>query len=356
MDRRARRFFEELLRTLGPSGHEGPVQDLWRSYVNQEVGKVQRDVHGNQFATLQGRSERSILLAGHADEIGLIVHYIDEDGFLFVRAIGGVDVSILPSQRVTISTTGGHVRGVIGKRAHHLRDKNQEEKSPRLEDLFVDIGATTRAEAQERIEIGDPLVFGHEFETLGGEFATARNFDNRIGCYIVAEALRALAGKKAHPGFTIHGISTVQEETGLMGAGNIAHQLKPSAAVVIDVTHDTHHPGVRRQKHGDVRCGGGPVLTRGVRTNRILFEKLRATAIRAKLPYQVEIDTGFTHTDADPISSQLEGIPVALISIPCRYMHTSCEVIHLGDLQGAVDLLVALARRLDPETDFTMRA
>ncbi len=356
MDRRGRRFFEELLHTPGPSGYEGPVQDLWRSYLIREVGKVHRDVHGNQYATIRGRSDRSLFLVGHADEIGLIVHYIDEEGFLYVRSIGGLDVGILPSQRVTISTRNGLVRGVIGKRAFHLREKNANEKAPQIEDLYVDIGAKSRAEAEERIEIGDPLIFGGDFESLGGDFATARNFDNRIGCYVVAEVLRGLAGRKKRPGFTIHGICSVQEETGLMGAGNITHRLQPAAAVIIDVTHDTHHPGVKRQKHGDIRCGSGPVLTRGVRTNKVLFEKIRGVAKKAKIPFQVEIDSGFTRTDADPISARLEGIPVEIISIPCRYMHTSCEVIHLGDLEKTVDLIRAAALQMDPKVDFTLRA
>lgn len=354
MDRGARRFLEELLRTPGPSGFEGPVQDLWRSYVQKAVGKVERDVHGNQFATVEGRSERSLLLAAHADEIGLIVQYIDDDGFIFVRTIGGVDVGILPSQRVTIVTRKGNVRGVIGKRAFHLREKDGEEKAPKLEDLYIDIGAGNRAEAAERVEIGDPAVFGDNMEPLGGDYATARNFDNRMGCYIVAETLRELASRKERPGFTIQGISSVQEETGVWGAGNITARLKPAAAVAIDVTHDTRHPSVKRQKHGDVRCGLGPVITRGVRTNKILFEEIRAVAKKAKVPHQVETDQGLTHTDADPISSRLEGVPVAVVSVSCRYMHTSCEVINLADLDQTVDLLVALALHLDPKIDLTL--
>ncbi len=356
MDRRARRFLEELLRAPGPSGYEGPVQDLWRSGVLQFTGKVERDVHGNQFATVGGRSPRSLLLVGHADEIGLIVQYVDDDGFVYVRPIGGIDVTILPSHRVTIAARKGHVRGVVGKRAYHLREKNGEEKPLRLEDLYVDIGAGSREEALERIEIGDPLVFGEDYERLGGEFATARNFDNRVGCFVVAEVLRALAGRKKKTGFTVHGVSAVQEESGLMGSANITHRLKPAAAIVIDVTHDTRHPGLKPQKHGDVRSGQGPALTRGVRVNKPLFEEIRAAARASRIPHQIEIDQGLTHTDADPISSQLEGVAVGVVSVPCRYMHTSCEVIHLGDLERTVELLVAVASRLDPEMDFTLRS
>ncbi len=354
MDRRARRFLEELLRTPGPSGYEGAVQDLWRSYVGQ-FAKVERDVHGNQHATIRGRSPRQILFVGHADEIGLIVQYLDEEGFIYVRAIGGVDVGILPSQRVTIVNQKGHVRGVIGKRAFHLREKDGEDKNPRLEDLFIDIGASSRAEAQERVEIGDPVVFGGDFEPLGGQLATARNFDNRMGCFVVAEALRALSGQRKRPGFTVHGVSSIQEETGVWGAGTITSKLRPDAAVALDVTHETHHPAVKRQKFGDVRFGGGPVLTRGVRTNKVLLEEIRAAARKANIPHQMETDQGHTHTDADPISQRLEGVPVAVVSVPCRYMHTSCEVIHLGDLEKAVELLVAVSLQLDEKVNLTLR-
>ena len=353
MDRRARRFLEELLKIPGPSGYEGAVQDLWKKKVSQ-VAQVGRDVHGNQFATIRGRSERSLLLVGHADEVGLIIQYIEENGLLYVRAVGGVDTSILPSHRVTIVTRKGTLRGVIGKRAHHMRERG-EEKSSKIEDLYLDIGASTREEAAQEVEIGDPVVFGGDFEPLLGEFATARNFDNRVGCFVVAETLRALAQKKKKPGLSIHGVSSVQEETGLWGAGNVAARLKPAAAVAIDVTHETHHPGVKKQKHGDVRFGEGPVISRGVRTNQILSREIRAAAQRAEIPHQLETDFGHTHTDADPISARLEGIPIAVVSIPCRYMHTSCEVIHLGDLERTVDLLVALALGLDQKVDLTLK-
>ncbi len=349
MDRSARRFLEELLRIPAPSGYEGAAQDLWRSYVSKFAGKVERDVHGNQYTTIEGRSQRGLILVGHIDEIGLIVQYIDDDGFIFVRAVGGVDVSILPSHRVRIAGRSGHVPGVIGKRAFHLRERDGEEKPPRIDDLYIDIGATKKAEAAARVEIGDPVVFGGDFEPLGGEFATARNFDNRMGCFAVAETLRRLSAGRKKPGYSIHGVSSVQEETGLWGAGNIASHLRPAAAVAIDVTHDTHHPSVKRQRHGDIRCGAGPVLTRGVRSSKPLFEQIRSVAKKAKIPFQVETDQGHTHTDADPISTRDAGTPVAVLSVPCRYMHTSCEVIHLGDLEKAVDLLVALCLRLNPE-------
>ena len=226
-----------------------------------------------------------------------------------------------------------------GKRAFHLREKDGDDKNPRIEDLFIDIGATSRSEAAERVEIGDPIVFGGDFEPLVGQFATARNFDNRMGCFVVAESLRTLASQRKRPGFTIHGVSSIQEETGVWGAGTITTRLRPDAAVAIDVTHETHHPAVKRQKFGDVRFGAGPVLTRGVRTNKVLLEEIRAAARKANIPHQIETDQGHTHTDADPISARLEGVPVAVVSVPCRYMHTPCEVIHLDDLEKAATLL-----------------
>jgi putative aminopeptidase FrvX len=355
MDRSARRFLEDLLHTPGPSGYEGEVQDIWRSYVTKVTGKVERDVHGSQHAAVRGRSDRPLLLVAHADEVGLIVQYIDDDGYIFVRAIGGIDVSILPSHRVTIVGRKGHVRGVIGKRAYHLREKNGDEKPPRLEDLHIDIGASSRSEAMGLVEIGDPIVFGGDFETLAGDFASARNFDNRSGLFVVAEVLRALASSRKKPGFTVHGLSSVQEETGLLGSGNLAQKLHPAAAIIVDVTHDTRNPGVKVQKHGDVRCGAGPVLTRGVRISKPLFEAIRAIAGRARIKVQLEIDSGSTHTDADPISSRLEGVPVGIVSIPCRYMHSSCEMIDLKDLEKTVELLAAVSLGLDPAMDFTLR-
>ncbi|HMB69404.1 MAG TPA: M42 family peptidase, partial [bacterium] len=299
--------------------------------------------------------EISVLVAGHADEIGLIVRRIDDSGVLWFGKIGGVDPAVLAGTRVRVLTRKGDaVPGVIGMPAIHLLPPKETSAKPKLDDLSIDIGAKDQKDAEKLLSVGDPVVFGEDFRELRGGFAAHRCFDNRMGCFIVAEMMRALAAKKRRAA-TVIGVSSVQEETGVFGAGLLGERYHPTVAIAVDVTHDTTTPGISKTAQADVACGKGPVITRGVRTSRIVSDLLEKSARAGRIPFQLEIDQGHTGTDADALSGRSTGIPVGVVSVACRYMHTPCEVIHLGDLEQAVDLLVRFVSGLSDKIDLVPR-
>jgi putative aminopeptidase FrvX len=353
MDEASKNFLRELLNTPGPSGYEQRVQDVWRKYVGSFCSDIRTDVHNNVVATLKGSDDFSVMVVGHADEIGMVVINIDDSGYIYFNRIGGVDPSILPSQRVRVLSKSGPVRGVIGKKAAHLLDAG-DDKLPKIYDLWIDIGAKDKADAQSKVRIGDPIVFGEDFEEMQNGYAVARDFDNRVGCYIAAETLRAL-GKVQGLKATMYAVSSAQEETGVWGAGPIAYALKPSLGIALDVTHATDYPGLSKNRFGDVQLGKGPVISRGVKTSEIVFDRLTETAQQHAIPYQVEVEVGRTGTDADVMADRGPGIAVTVVSIPNRYMHTSTELIHLDDLDNCVRLLVEFIQTLDGKTDLIPR-
>lgn len=353
MDTKAKAFLRQLLDVPGPSGYEQRVQSVWRDYVGGFCADLRTDVHNNVVATRKGSEDFSVMVVGHADEIGMAVIHIDDSGYLYFQRIGGVDPTILPSQRVGVLTREGLVRGVIGKKPAHLLDE-EDRKPPKIHELWIDIGAKDRADAQRRVRVGDPVVFGESFEELQNGLAVARDFDNRVGCWVAAETLRALSavgGLKP----TVYAVSSAQEETGVWGAGPIAYALKPSLGIAIDVTHATDYPALSKTRYGDVQLGKGPVISRGVKTSEIVYDALEAAATANQIPFQVELEVGRTGTDADVMADRGAGIPVAVVSIPNRYMHTSTEMIHLDDLDNCVRLLAAYIQTLDAKTDLIPR-
>lgn len=349
MDNSSKSFLRELLNVPGPSGYEQRVQMVWRGYVGSFCDDIRTDVHNNVVATLKGTDDFSVMVVGHADEIGMVIVNIDEQGYLYFKNIGGVDPSILPSQRVKVLTKSGPVRGVIGKKPAHLLDE-EDKKLPKMHELWIDIGAKDREDALRCVRVGDPIIFGENFEEMPNGFAIARDFDNRVGCYVVAEMLRGLSQVQALKA-TVYGVSSAQEETGVWGAGPIAYALKPKLGIAIDVTHATDYPGLSKNRFGDVKLGGGPVISRGVKTSEIVYDLLEETAQKHSISFQVEVEAGRTGTDADVMADRGPGIAVTVVSIPNRYMHTSTEMIHLDDLDNCVKLLVEFIQTLSGETD-----
>ncbi len=353
MDANARDFLRRLLDTPGPSGYEQRVQAVWRDYVGAFCPDIRTDVHNNVVATLKGTDNFSVMVVGHADEIGMAIVNVDDNGYLYFNRIGGVDPTILPSQRVLVLAKGGAVPGVIGKKPAHLLDAD-DNRPPKIHELWIDIGAKDKADALTRVRIGDPIIFGEGFAELQNCYAVARDFDNRVGIWVAAETLRALSqsgGCKA----TVYAVSSAQEETGVWGAGPIAFALKPNLGIAIDVTHATDYPALSKNRHGDVQLGKGPAVSRGVKTSQIVFDGLEEAARAHDIPYQVEVEFGRTGTDADVMADRGPGIAVSVVSIPNRYMHTSTEMIHLDDLDNCVRLLVEYIRALDGGTDLTPR-
>jgi endoglucanase len=343
-------FLKQLVETPSPSGFEQPAQRLFRQYVAPFAEAVETDVLGNVIAVRNPGGSPRVMLAGHSDQIGLIVTHIDDEGFIYFRRIGGLDPAACVSQRVVIQGRSGPVSGVVGRKAIHLQDSSDRTKAPKLEDLWVDIGARDRKDAEERVRVGDPGVFVQPFEVLANSRAVSMAFDNKMAVWLVAETLRLLSQKK-HAA-AVYGVATVQEEIGSIGARTSAFRVEPDVALVIDVGHATDHPGLDKKKEGDFRLGAGPILSRGANVNPRVFEMLEETADRHGIHYQTEGIGGRSATDADPIQYSRAGVAVGLIHVPLRYMHTPCEMISLEDLDNTAKLLAAFVQDLKPGTSF----
>jgi endoglucanase len=335
------KFLETLVNTPSPSGHEYRGQRIWLDYVKKFADETYSDAYGNCVAVLNKGGSPRIMLAGHADEIGMTVNFINEDGFIYVRKLGGVDPAIVRAMRVNIHTKNGPVRGVVGNVAPHLTKQEGERKVPKFEEIFIDIGARSRKEAEEIVQIGDPITLHHYFETLRGDLAIARAFDNRIGTWSVAETLRLLKESKQKINAEVCAVSNIMEEVGLLGARQIAYSLKPDSALVVDVTHATDYPTVNKQAHGDIKIGKGPAITHGGCNHPEIVKRLEAVAAKSKIPLQHEAMSATSGTDTDVIFWTRGGIPSALISLPNRYMHSPVEVVSLKDLEQIPELMTA---------------
>ncbi len=331
-------FLIKLLNEPSPSGHEETVQKIWKEETSKFCKSIEKDTHGNLIASLNPGFDKSIMIVGHSDEIGLIVTYINDNGFLYFQPVGGIDPSILSSQRVRIITKKGIIEGAIGKISVHLDINYSEKKLPKMHEIWIDIGAKNKKDAEKYVTVGDPVIFGSDFQELTGNLAMARCWDNRVGIYVVAEVLRNLSGVK-NLKKTVFGVSSTQEETGVWSAKNAAYAKKPTLAIAIDVMPSTDCPGISKEKWGETHVDRGPVITRGVRSNNAISLKLMETAERKKIPYQIEVDHGYTATDADPISQVRAGIPIGVVSLATRYLHSSVEVLSLKDVQQTIDLL-----------------
>jgi endoglucanase len=348
-------FLRSLVNTPSPTGHEVAGQRVWLEYVKPHADETFSDAYGNCVAVLnQGGSPR-IMLAAHADEIAMAVNYIDEDGFIYVLKVGGVDAAITKAQRVVIHARDGAINGVVGNVAPHLTHEVKDPKPPKMHDLFIDIGAGSRKEAESLVRIGDPITLTAQFDLLRNDLAVARAFDNRIGTFAVAEALRLL--KTAPGGLTaeVCVVSNVQEEVGLLGARQIAYSLHPDVALVVDVTHATDYPTVSKHQFGDVKMGGGPVLTHGGCNHPEVVARLESVAATEKILLQHKAMSATSGTDTDVIFWTRGGIASALVSLPNRYMHSPVEVVSLKDLEQIPELLAAFARSVVAGEQFKVR-
>lgn len=347
-------FLKSLLDTPGPSGFEAAPARLWRERA-RTFAQVRGDVAGNSIATVNARGAPTIMLAGHIDEIGLIITYVDDDGYLYFAPIGGWDAQVLVGQRIRILTRGGDVFGMIGKKPIHSVKSDERERASKLTDLWIDIGATGRSEAEGRVSVGDPAVLDARSMDLPNNRLISRSIDNRIGAFVVLEALRRYADA---PGAArVAAVATTQEEIAYHGGGALisAFGVEPRAAIAVDLTFATDHPGMEKKELGEHKLGGGPVLSRGSIISPVLFELLRDTATRLGIPYTIHAAGRDTSTDADAIHIAREGVATALVSVPNRYMHSPNEMVSLDDVDRAADLLAATCRAVTPETDFTAR-
>jgi len=348
-------FLEKLVNTPSPVGHEARGQRVWLDYARQFADETFSDAYGNCVAVLNKGGSPRLMLSGHADEIAMAVNYINDEGYLYVRRMGGVDAAITKAQRVVIHTANGPVKGVVGNVAPHLMKEDKDSKPPKIQDLFIDIGVASRKEAEELVRIGDPITLTDEFELLRNDLAVARAFDNRIGTFAVAETLRLLKESKAKLQAEICAVSNVQEEVGLLGARQIAYSLKPDVALVVDVTHATDYPTVSKAQHGDVKIGKGPAITHGGCNHPEVVARIEALAKAAKIPLQHEAMSSTSGTDTDAIFWTRGGIASALISLPNRYMHSPVELVSLKDLEMIPELLAAFAASLKKGEEFKVK-
>jgi endoglucanase len=348
-------FLRTLVNTPSPTGHEARGQRVWLDYITPYADETFSDAYGNCVAVLNKGGSPRLMLSGHADEIAMAVNYINDEGYLYVRKMGGVDAAITKAQRVLIYTRNGPVKGVVGNVAPHLMKQDKEPKPPKIEDLFIDIGAGSRDEAEKLVRIGDPITLTDQFDLLRNDLAVGRAFDNRIGTFAVAEAARLLRESKAKLEAEICAVSNVQEEVGLLGARQIAYSLKPDIALVVDVTHATDYPTVSKAQHGDVRVGKGPTVTHGGCNHPEVVARIEALAKAKKIPLQHEAMSSTSGTDTDAIFWTRGGIASALISLPDRYMHSPVEVVSLKDLELIPELLAAFAASLKKGEQFKVR-
>jgi endoglucanase len=347
-------FLRNLVNTPSPVGHEARGQRVWLEYVKQYADETFSDAYGNCVAVLNKGGSPRVMLAGHADEIAMAVNYIDDGGYIYVRRMGGVDAAITKAQRVVIHTRNGPVKGVVGNVAPHLMKEEKEPKTPKIHDLFIDIGAADRKEAGKLVRTGDPVTLTDEFDLLRNDLAVARAFDNRIGTFAVAEALRLLKESKKLQA-EVCAVSNVQEEVGLLGARQIAYSLKPDVALVVDVTHATDYPTVNKAQHGDTKVGKGPTLTHGGCNHPEVVARLESVAHAKKIPLQHEAMSSTSGTDTDAIFWTRGGIASALISLPNRYMHSPVEVVSLKDLELIPELLAGFAASIRKGEEFKVK-
>lgn len=327
-------FLLELLKTPSPSSQEMMIQKKWMNYVKNDVDEIRTDNAGNVIAVLNEQADFHILLAGHVDEVAFIIKRIDENGYAYVETIGRINPKSAIGMKVEIIGDEKSIPGVFGVNAqHHGGIKGDFDE----QDLFIDCGFQSKQQAEQYIAIGDLVVYRRDPDILMDQYITGRGLDNRTGAFIVAEVMKRLAKKDLKVG--VYGVSTVNEETNMGGAYFAAAGLQPDAALAIDVTFATDYPAVDKSKYGDIRLSGGPVLAKGAPINRMINKMLERTAKDLNIQLQYELTPRTTGTDADRMRLTGKGVPVALVSLPLRYMHSPVETASIRDIEEEIQLL-----------------
>jgi tetrahedral aminopeptidase len=355
MDHQAHQFLKQLLETPSPSGYEQPIQQVVRNWASGFAHRITTDSHGNVFASRHPNGQPGdgprIMLAGHCDQIGLMVQHIDSDGYLYIQPIGGWDMQILLGQYLTVWSANGPIHGVVARKAIHLLTPDERTKVPQFTDVWLDIGCKTAAEAEELIRPGDPVTFTLGYRDLRNGLAASPAMDDKVGLWVVLEALRLLQDRPLRS--EVYSVSTVAEEIGLRGATTATYTVNPQVGIAVDVCHATDTPGGDHKQLGKVICGAGPVVFRGPNINPRVFDLLDQLAKQHNIPIQVRGVPRATGTDANVMQISRQGVAVGLIGIPNRYMHSPVEVIHLDDLTNAAKLLAEFCAAVGPEQDWT---
>jgi endoglucanase len=354
MDRSAKKFFKDILETPSPSGYEQPVQDIVRRYAADFADDVRTDLHGNVIACCNPDASLRVMFAGHADQIGLIVSHINENGYIYTNTIGGWDPQQLIGQRMTIYTADGPLPAIIARKPIHLLDQDERKQVVKQKELWLDIGAKDKDEAAAAVAIGDPVTLELGYQEMRNNLANSPGMDNKTGLWVCIEALRR-AKKRDRLNVAVFAVSTVQEEIGLRGAITSAYGVNPHVGVAVDVTHATDCPTIDKTQEGDIKLGGGPVIYRGPNMNPVVVDRLRSAAESAKITVQWGASGRGTGTDANAIQLARGGVAAGHISVPNRYMHSAVELISLDDIDKSADLLAEFALGIEADADFTPR-
>jgi endoglucanase len=350
MEAAALDFLKRLLETPSPSGFERPVQDVVRAYVAEFADEVRTDLHGNVIAVKNPPGKLRLMLAGHCDQIGLIVSHIDAEGYLYVQPIGGWDPQQLIGQRLSVWTAEGAVPGVMARKPIHLLTEEEKKQVPKLKDLWLDIGAKDKEEAGKVVRIGDPVTLELGFRQLRNNLAYAPAMDDKTGLWVAMEGLRRASQRGLR--CALYAVSTVQEEIGLRGARTSTYGIDPHVGIAVDVTHATDCPTIDKKQEGEIKLGAGPVIYRGPNMNPAVVERLIAAAGQSDIAYQLAASGSATGTDANSMQITRSGVATGLVSIPNRYMHSPVELISLDDIDRAATLLAEFALALDDSADF----
>ena len=354
MNATSQKFLFDLLNTPSPTGFEIPGLKLWAQEVKKHADAVENDSYGNTWATVKGKTDKVLLLEAHADEIGYIVKHISKEGLLSIDVLGGSDAAVGRGRRVTIYGDKKPVQGIIGNTAIHLRENREEEKVPKVHELFVDIGAKDDKEvAGMGVRIGHPLVYSDQAMMLGKHCITSRAIDNRLGGFIIAEVIKKLSKKT--PQWTVVAANAIQEEIGCFGARMVTHTIAPDAAICFDVTHATDTPGIKKEQHGRVDVNKGPTITHAGCNHPLVVQRIEDVAKKKKIPLQHETASRYSGTDAGVIYFANGGIPSALVSLPLRYMHSAVEMVDLRDIEKTIDLLTGFVESLSAKDAFVQR-
>ncbi len=343
-------FLQRLLDTPSPSGFERPIQNHVRQYLAEFADEVRTDLHGNVIAVKNPGAMLRVMLAGHCDQIGMLVQYIDGEGFIYAQPIGGWDAQVLIGQRMTIWTSSGPVPGIIARKPIHLLSDEERKQVPKLKDLWIDIGAKDRDDVLSVVRIGDPITLEMKYQSLRNDFACSPAMDDKCGLWVVLEAFRRACSRPLD--CALYVVSTVQEEIGLRGAQTSTYSVDAQVGIAVDVTHATDCPTIDKKQEGDIKLGGGPVIYRGPNMNPVVVERLIQLARDGQLAHQLAASGRGTGTDANAIQVSRGGVATGLVSIPNRYMHSPVEMISLSDIDTAADLLAAFAGSIKRDDDF----
>lgn len=347
------RFLYKYLNSTSPTGFEWEGQKVWMDYIKKFVDETHLDTYGTAMGVINPGASYKVVIEAHADEIAWYVNYISDNGYINVIRNGGSDHIIAPSKKVNIHTPKGIVKGVFGWPAIHVRRGKDANLAPKLENIFIDVGAKDKAEVLKMgVHVGCVITFEEELAKLNNRYYVGKALDNKMGGFCIAEVARLLKKNKKKLPFSLYVVNAVQEEIGLRGAEMIAHNIQPDVAIVTDVTHDTSSPLMKAKEQGDLKAGKGPVLTYAPAVHNKLLKLIEGTATKNKIPFQRSASSRSTGTDTDAFAYSNKGVASALISLPLKYMHTTVEMAHQEDIENVTLLIYNSLLNIKKNHDF----